>query len=403
LTPEQQETWNRVEAFEIDEPGVPAPFSVRLAKEQGWTQGYTLRAIQEYKRFAFLSTVSAFPVTPSKVVDEVWHLHLIYTRNYWEDFCGKALGRRLHHHPGTGREEDESRFRRQYAEIPEVNRSFFGPEPEDCWGTADEGSKPETVQTNKPMKAKAFKQLLNGKLINFFGPKIGIGLVVLVLAAQSTAQQGSKSLTENAQPLGVLDLTGPEFLRFYTVLGFMCLIAAVVARYLLARTNRPVDDRAKLGLYESAFLSQGMFGVATAASIKLAEEGKIILGEGRKISQVQNPTKEHPVEARLLHMARASLGKRLYECFSALDGFKVGLMETLEPTGLVLNADERRKTQLIPALIMAAPLLIGIPKMVVGLQRERPSSILVIESIIFLLAALAFGFIPCIKSRQGDQ
>jgi len=403
LTPEQQETWNRIEAFEIDEPGVPAPFSVRLSKEQGWTQGFTLRAIQEYKRFAFLSTVSPSPVTPSKVVDEVWHLHLIYTRNYWEEFCGKALGKRLHHHPGTGREEDESRFQRQYAETLELYRSFFGPEPEDCWGNSQEGSKPETVQTNKPMKAKAFKQSLYSKLVKTFGTKAGIGLLVLLTATQSPAQQGPSGVQANTQALGVLDLTGPEFLRFYTVLSFLCLITAVVARYLLARTNRPVDDRAKLGLYESSFLSKGMYGVATAASIKLVEEGKIILGEGGKISQVQDPANEHPVEVRLLRAARTSLGKKLYECFSALDGFKVGLMETIEPTGLVLNVEERRRTQLVPALVMAAPLLIGIPKMVVGLQRERPISILVAESVIVLIAALVFGSIPCIRSRQGEE
>jgi len=401
LTPEQKETWNRIEAFEIDEPGVPAPFSVRLAKEQGWTQGYTLRAIREYKRFAFLSTVSASPITPSKVVDEVWHLHLIYTRNYWEDFCGKALGKRLHHQPGNGREEDESRFQRQYAETLELYRSFFGQEPEDCWGFSQEGSKPETVQTNKSMKAKAFTQSLYSKLINAIGPKVGIGLLAAFLSTQASAQKVSGTAS-TAKNLGVLDMNGPDFLRFFTVLSFICFIVAVIARYLLARTSRPVDERARLGLYESSFLAQRMPGVKTAAALKLVEEGKIILGADGQISFASDPSNEHPIEGRLLREARIKTGKKLYECFKSLDVFQSSLLETLEPTGLVLNQEERRRTQLVPALIMVAPLLLGIAKIVIGMQRERPVGFLVVESVIVLIIAIAFGCLPCITSRQGD-
>ncbi|MBK9201074.1 MAG: hypothetical protein IPL73_01245 [Candidatus Obscuribacter sp.] len=96
--------WARVEAFEIDEPGAPAPFSVRLAREQNWTIELAREAVEEYKRFMFLAVAAGHPVTPSATVDEVWHLHLIYTRSYWEDFCVKVLDRIIHHDPGNGKE-----------------------------------------------------------------------------------------------------------------------------------------------------------------------------------------------------------------------------------------------------------------------------------------------------------
>lgn len=50
----------------------------------------------------FLSVVSDTPVTPSQDVDEVWHVHLTYLRDYWDVWCGRVLQRRLHHDPTEG-------------------------------------------------------------------------------------------------------------------------------------------------------------------------------------------------------------------------------------------------------------------------------------------------------------
>ncbi len=60
-------------------------FEQRLAHEQGWDLGFAKRAVQEYLRFAYLC-VHAGPCTPSVEVDQVWHLHLTYSRDYWGPF-----------------------------------------------------------------------------------------------------------------------------------------------------------------------------------------------------------------------------------------------------------------------------------------------------------------------------
>ena len=75
------------------------PFAKRLSRENGWSIHYTARAIAEYNRFVYLAAVSPTPVTPSEVVDKVWHLHLLYTRSYWQGLCAEVLGRPLHHDP----------------------------------------------------------------------------------------------------------------------------------------------------------------------------------------------------------------------------------------------------------------------------------------------------------------
>src|SRR4051794_29247128 len=82
----------RLQAFTPDEPGVVFPFSARLAREQGWTRAQAERVVREYLRFVYLAATAGHPVTPSKMVDEAWHLHLTYTRGYWDELCGRVLG-----------------------------------------------------------------------------------------------------------------------------------------------------------------------------------------------------------------------------------------------------------------------------------------------------------------------
>lgn len=132
-TPDPKLLWPKIEAFSIDRTGAPYPFSARLADEQDWTSEFALRAISEYKRFIFLATVAGHPVTPSFVVDEVWHTHLIFTRSYWEEM-GDILGVLIHHDPGQGEAGDETVFARQYQQTLASYRKYFGEPPAGIWG-----------------------------------------------------------------------------------------------------------------------------------------------------------------------------------------------------------------------------------------------------------------------------
>ena len=102
MTTEQQSLWSRIEAFTLDEPGAAFPFSERLAKENRWTPKRARRAIEEYKRFIFLGCAAGHSVSPPEDVDQVWRLHLVYTKSYWRDFCGQALRQPFDHQPTKG-------------------------------------------------------------------------------------------------------------------------------------------------------------------------------------------------------------------------------------------------------------------------------------------------------------
>lgn len=127
---------DRIEAFSFDDEEAVFPFAARLARENDWSPTYTERVIEEYRRFMFLAVVAGHPVTPSDQVDQVWHLHLLYTRSYWDRFCADVLGKRVHHGPTKGGPEEGHKFEQWYDTTLDSYRSIFGAPPPDIWPLA---------------------------------------------------------------------------------------------------------------------------------------------------------------------------------------------------------------------------------------------------------------------------
>ena len=126
--------WARLETMEIDPPDATTRFHHRLKQYNKWTDEFAGRVTKEYRRFLYLAARARHPVTPSDTVDQAWHLHLIYTRHYWEELCGKILGLQLHHEPSAGGAVESSKFGRQYEQTIESYQAAFGEAPPaDIW------------------------------------------------------------------------------------------------------------------------------------------------------------------------------------------------------------------------------------------------------------------------------
>lgn len=94
------EKWQKILQFQLDSPSDIYGFTLRLANENSWTKHFTALAILEYKKFMYLAATGEGMVSPSEVVDAVWHLHLIFTESY-EHFC-QVLGKTSNiFHPHT--------------------------------------------------------------------------------------------------------------------------------------------------------------------------------------------------------------------------------------------------------------------------------------------------------------
>ena len=118
---QQAELYQRIQAFSLDDPDANLAFSKRLARDNAWNAQYTQRVIEEYKKFTFLAVVAGHPVTPSDQVDQVWHLHLIYTHSYWEEFCPNVLQIPLHHGPTRGGRSEHNKFNDWYSKTDRIH------------------------------------------------------------------------------------------------------------------------------------------------------------------------------------------------------------------------------------------------------------------------------------------
>ncbi len=132
--PEVRAMWAKLEGFQFDEEDAVFDFEARLARENGWSREFASRVIQEYRRFLLLAMCAGHPVTPSDEVDQAWHLHLVYTRSYWDDLCRDVLGRPLHHGPTKGGRAEGEKFADWYDKTRKSYARIFGSEPpSDIW------------------------------------------------------------------------------------------------------------------------------------------------------------------------------------------------------------------------------------------------------------------------------
>jgi hypothetical protein len=128
------ELWNRIVHFRVGSGNDSFDFISRLARDNRWSADFARRVYREYLHFMYLAVRANHPVTPSDEVDQAWHLHLTYSRSYWDEFCGAVLEEVVHHDPTRGGIDERHKFRSWYAETLQSYEATFGyPPPPDIW------------------------------------------------------------------------------------------------------------------------------------------------------------------------------------------------------------------------------------------------------------------------------
>ena len=109
-------------------------FASKLAVKLGWSRKFALRAIEEYKKFVYLGNIGVPNVTPSRVIDKVWHEHILFSRGYRE-FCRDVLQRDFDHNPElVPMAEQSDVFAQQYLDTLDAYRTEFNAlPPADFW------------------------------------------------------------------------------------------------------------------------------------------------------------------------------------------------------------------------------------------------------------------------------
>ncbi|EAQ30449.1 hypothetical protein NAP1_06715 [Erythrobacter sp. NAP1] len=175
------ELWKRLDSYVIGPETATLSFPARLARENRWEADFTSRVICEYKRFCYLAVTAGQEVTPSDAVDQAWHLHLTYSRDYWGEYCEEILQCDLHHGPTAGGAAEKSRFYDQYAETLELYEDAFGETaPPDIWPAAQRrfGRDPKGIRVN-PDDVMVLERRV--AILGAFGwIALGVGIAVVV-------------------------------------------------------------------------------------------------------------------------------------------------------------------------------------------------------------------------------
>ncbi len=418
MNAEQKALWQRLQAHALDDAQSARPFSLRLATENNWGPAFTQRVIEEYRRFAFLAVAAGHSVSPSDVVDQAWHLHLLYTRDYWGEFCGQVLGRPFHHGPTRGGAAEADKFTDWYAQTRGSYRTFFGEPPVDIWPEAPRH--PHAVRVDaeenwvipKPRLlrrlAKALSQrkrpsvkLREAEVASRANPlniSTTTGVAALMVAAISLGASRAEGAVIHGGPF---ELAGPEFLKLFLAVSAGVLGLALLLRWL-GRGSAESDPHETLDGYEAAYLVGGKPRVFHTALASLSARGLIDV-QDREIYRKNGVVSPFlPLIERAVVQAARIDGEKIRvvrrQVADVMESMKAGLRER----GLVMHAGQKLHSTLWSALLAAGMSGIALNKIFIGLDRNRPVTFL-----IALCALWVLGFVllltPPRTTRKGAR
>lgn len=400
------ELWQRIVQWQPDEPGCHFPFSQRLQQENGWTRAYTARAIDEYRKFLFLSQVAGHTVCPSDDIDQVWHQHLTYTRSYWEDLCGKILKRPLHHQPTKGGPSEKTHYVDLYSKTLTSYEEWFGVRPDErIWPEPLARFAPKEMQRVDLSKyllvrypnfgLASWSQLLTAIQIRLreipLWPRrkkvAGFGLTMLLIPA--------------AVPFGPLDWAGPDFLKWYVMIAIGAVATAFLLRHILWPDDPGIPEN--IGYFEVACL-RGNWKLAVNSVLAKLLASKhvtsVVLGTKTQFLLSQaGASANSEFETSVLKALDQPTSLTLTELHQQLQGAGEQLETSLQQRGLLTaNASYALAARAFPFLIMLVVSGIGMAKVTVGLSRGKPVAYLVIMLIAMGVLAVWFLIRPRVTS-----
>jgi uncharacterized protein (TIGR04222 family) len=368
-------------------------FLRRLARENRWTENYARRVVDEYKRFMFLAVAAGHPVTPSEDVDEAWHLHLIYTRSYWDEFCGQVLTKAIHHDPTKGGPSELRKHREQYERTLASYREWFGMlPPVDIWPTGG-----ERFSAASPVRVNRERAWIVPKPWTWtrrFKPSSQVAV-----AAAAPLVLGV---------LNPLELKGPEFLAFYFVVALVAVVLAAVARAMLRSDEQVADE--PLTADEVACLSRGPAGAIRAALVTLVADDRLRVEQeppkswfGRtnyRLVGAADSKAEGPVQEVLVDAAGVE-GNEPRAVLVAARPAAEAIERDLAGRGLLETNESFYAARWAPLAMLATVWLLGAAKLMIGLSRGRPVGILVVALIVLFVVMMLFYIKPR-RTRAGN-
>ena len=356
-------------------------FSTRLAKENFWTKDFTEQAILEYKKFMYLAGTAGFMVSPSHIVDLVWHQHLIFTKSYAK-FC-TIIGKDIQHIPSTHNKEEYATFKQAKDQTTEQYLAVFGEQPEAIW-----------AHENMFDSLKLKKARINIRTFMLLGILAFIGLTI--------------PLYHVLRPV-YLEIGNPGFLIGYIVLVLITFLGLEIINknYLRGIIHNQNEDTFIHHLRPSELIylkTQTLSEVVQCTVNQMVQEEKLKVDSGSILEKEEDVEVESLEERAILDgfgdshwshypmLLKAMVEKPVFEnvanCMDAFNKF-------------VLKSSAFGKLFYVNFGIISMVLTFGFLRMVTGFLRDKPIGILLF--ILFLVGFVMFGFLSRLTKQVSTQ
>jgi len=356
--------WQKIQNFDFDYPLSEYGFTTRLARENSWTLNFTKDAVLEYKKFMYLAATADAMVSPSEIVDVVWHQHLIFSQSY-NEFCN-LIGKRIEHVPSTHNREDYEKFAQAKERTKKLYVNEFGEQPEQYWNFSN---------IYAPLALEKAKYKIRTFVL------LGILGVLLALAPFYFALRNIYQYLDN-----------PLFVVWYIILSI------AIFGYLEIQNRRRLEEYVKTANRNSFIFD---LTALELVYLKTRRLHNVIHGYVSKMVQ-QDKLDIQSDYSFTRDLGYGITSPQKYVVFETIKNYnRLGYPELLgrlleksvfSNIGSSLNAFKKYfiKSKVFSRIfyfnfyVLATMLLLGLVRLITGLQRDKPVTIISVVLIVFL-------------------
>jgi hypothetical protein len=311
----------------------------------------------------YLAATSEAMVSPSEIVDVVWHQHLIFTQSY-RDFC-QVLGKNIQHIPSTHSREEFEKFKEAKINTTKLYQEIFGNQPSNYWNFPD-------MLSSLGLKKAKFK--IRSKVI--------IGLLIFIIAIfpfTSLIRPFFEKINNPDFAIGLIALTILTFviLEFYN-------------RFYLKKMIANLDQSTfihDLHPSELIFSKTQKLAVAINGEVDpLIKNQKIIVKDGKALELIQISPTKNLTELQIVHLLTgkgtvnyANLVNKLVKrpVFKNVAGSIAALKR------YILKSKKFSQLFFTNFIVLTLLFLLSFSRLVVGIMREVPSVYILFITLVF--------------------
>ena len=362
------EKWREIDDFQFEKSPQEYGFVTRLAYENGWTEFFTKQAISEYKKFMYLVSTTSEMLSPSEIVDIVWHQHLIYSESY-KNFC-TLLGKDVKHIPSTHHADEKILFNDAFVRTEKLYKENFDASDWKFWEIKTDLDLLSFTHSSQNSKTP-FQVFLLG---SFFGTIVVYYLLRPVL----------------------VKIENPYFIIGYLVLFGILMIALhqyakiYLKKILTQKSNLLLE---KLSVNELVCLkTKNVQPLVDIALCSLVNENQLkILGDDLTVihKRISKTVLEKAVRncfQKTQFLDYRYLVKRL----KVKNCFLQYLKSTTKITNFIKKSKEYQKLDYHICIVFSIFISIGLRRFFIGMSRQKPVVILVFVLFILCLVFLYF-------------